>query len=107
MSDLVGVLKELEQERSRLDQAIEVIGKLIGRNNTGVKVRGASQATFRTRAANNCGCPESPMGKSAACTSQQGGVGECKPTERFFSRSLIVLSGDRCFRESEATKRMA
>jgi hypothetical protein len=32
MADLAGVLKELEQERSRLDQAIEVIGNLVGRN---------------------------------------------------------------------------
>jgi len=34
MANLVGVLKELEQERSRLDHAIEVIGKLVGRNGT-------------------------------------------------------------------------
>jgi hypothetical protein len=31
MADLAGVLKELEQERSRLDQAITVIGQLVGR----------------------------------------------------------------------------
>ena len=37
MADLAGMLKELEQERSRLDQAIEVIGKLVGRNSTGVR----------------------------------------------------------------------
>jgi len=41
MANLVGVLKELEQERSRLDQAIEVIGKLVGRNGTDVKARGS------------------------------------------------------------------
>ena len=34
MADLAGVLKELEQERSRLEQAIEIIGKLVGRNGT-------------------------------------------------------------------------
>jgi hypothetical protein len=39
MANLAGVLKELEQERSRLDQAIEVIGKLVGRNSTGVRAR--------------------------------------------------------------------
>jgi hypothetical protein len=41
MANLAGVLKELEQERSRLDRAIEVIGKLVGRNGTGVKLRGS------------------------------------------------------------------
>ena len=35
MADLAGVLKELVQERSRLEQAIEVIGKLVGRNGAG------------------------------------------------------------------------
>jgi hypothetical protein len=35
MADLAGVLRELEQERSRLDQAITVIGKLVGRNGAG------------------------------------------------------------------------
>jgi hypothetical protein len=39
MANLAGVLKELEQERSRLEQAIEVIGKLVGRNGTGVIAR--------------------------------------------------------------------
>jgi hypothetical protein len=29
MANLAGVLKELEQERSRLEQAIGVIGKLV------------------------------------------------------------------------------
>ena len=32
MANLAGVLKELEQERSRLDQAIAAIGSLVGRN---------------------------------------------------------------------------
>ena len=31
MADLVEVLKDLEQERSRLDRAIEAIGKLVGK----------------------------------------------------------------------------
>lgn len=36
MANLAGVLKELKQERTKLDQAIEVIGKLVGRTvNTG------------------------------------------------------------------------
>lgn len=35
MADLAGVLKELEQERSRLDQAITVIAQLVGRNGSG------------------------------------------------------------------------
>jgi hypothetical protein len=37
MADLAEVLKELEQERSRLDQAIRAIGGLVGRNGTGVR----------------------------------------------------------------------
>jgi hypothetical protein len=32
MANLAGMLKELEQERSRLDQAIAAIGSLVGRN---------------------------------------------------------------------------
>lgn len=39
MANLAGVLKELEQERSRLDQAIEVIGELVGRNGTREQTR--------------------------------------------------------------------
>ena len=39
MADLAGVLKELEQERRRLDQVIQVIGNLVGRNGTGVRAR--------------------------------------------------------------------
>jgi hypothetical protein len=35
MADLAGVLKHLEHERSRLDQAIAVIGKLVEQNGTG------------------------------------------------------------------------
>ena len=37
MADLAGVLKELEQERSRLDQAIRAIGGLVGRNGAGAR----------------------------------------------------------------------
>ena len=33
MANFVEVLKDLEQERSRLDQAIKVLGTLVGRNN--------------------------------------------------------------------------
>jgi hypothetical protein len=40
MANPAGVLKELEQERSRLEQAIEVIGKLVGRNRTGGRASG-------------------------------------------------------------------
>ncbi len=39
MANFAAVLKELEQERGRLEQAIEVIGKLVGRNSTGVRAR--------------------------------------------------------------------
>jgi hypothetical protein len=37
MADLAGVLKELEQERARLDQAIRAIGGLVGGKGTGVR----------------------------------------------------------------------
>jgi hypothetical protein len=39
MADLAGVLKELEQERARLDQVIQVIGNLVGRHRTGVRTK--------------------------------------------------------------------
>jgi hypothetical protein len=32
MANFAGMLKELQQERSRLDQVIQVIGNLVGRN---------------------------------------------------------------------------
>ena len=41
MADLAGVLEELKQERTRLDQAIEVIGKLVGQNGASDKARGS------------------------------------------------------------------
>jgi hypothetical protein len=41
MANLAGVLEELKQERTRLDQAIEVIGKLVGRNGTSSRARGS------------------------------------------------------------------
>jgi hypothetical protein len=41
MANLAAVLKELKQERSRLDQAIEVIGKLVGRDDTAGRTVGA------------------------------------------------------------------
>ncbi len=47
MADLAGVLKELRQERSRLDEAIAVIGTLVGRNGT----RGQSREKGRTLSA--------------------------------------------------------
>ena len=37
MANLAGVLKELQQERGRLDQVIHVIGNLVGRNRTGIQ----------------------------------------------------------------------
>ncbi len=39
MADLAEVLKELEQERSRLDQVIQVLGNLVGRNRTGIRTK--------------------------------------------------------------------
>jgi hypothetical protein len=39
MADLAGVLKELEQERNRLNQVIQVLGNLVVRNGTGLRTR--------------------------------------------------------------------
>ena len=39
MADLAGMLKELEQERARLDQVIQVIGNLVGRNRAGIRTK--------------------------------------------------------------------
>jgi hypothetical protein len=39
MADLAGVLKELEKERGRLDQAIQVIGSLVGRHRTSIQTK--------------------------------------------------------------------
>jgi hypothetical protein len=37
MANLAGVLKELQQERNRLDEAIRVIGKLVSGNHNGAR----------------------------------------------------------------------
>ena len=50
MADLAGVLKELEQERSRLDQVIQVIGNLIGRNRTGIRMKPRPKRTLSAAA---------------------------------------------------------
>jgi hypothetical protein len=39
MANFAGVLKELQQERSRLDQVIQVIGTLAGRNRTAIRIK--------------------------------------------------------------------
>ena len=49
MADLAAVLKELEQERARLDQVIQVIGNLVGRNRTGIRTK--PKGTKRTLSA--------------------------------------------------------
>jgi hypothetical protein len=37
MANLAGVLKEMQQERNRLDEAIRVIGKLVSGNHNGAR----------------------------------------------------------------------
>ena len=49
MANFAGLLGELQQERGRLEQAIEVIGKLVSRSGTGGKTRG--QRSKRTLSA--------------------------------------------------------
>jgi hypothetical protein len=49
MADLAGMLKELEQERARLDQVIQAIGNLVGRNGTGIRTK--PKGTKRTLSA--------------------------------------------------------
>ena len=39
MANFAGVLKELQQERNRLNQVIQVIGNLVGRNRTGIRTK--------------------------------------------------------------------
>jgi hypothetical protein len=39
MANFAGVLKELQQERRRLDQVILVIGNLVGQNRTGIRTK--------------------------------------------------------------------
>jgi hypothetical protein len=51
MANLAGVLKELEQERSRLGKAIKVIGELVGRNHRGLIQTRAKRPRQRLSAA--------------------------------------------------------
>ena len=39
MANFAGLLKELKQERDRLNQVIQVIGNLVGRTRTGIQTR--------------------------------------------------------------------
>ena len=39
MANFAGVLKELTQERDRLNQVIQVIGNLVGRTRTGIQTK--------------------------------------------------------------------
>jgi len=39
MANFAGVLKELKQERDRLNQVIQVIGNLAGRTRTGIRTK--------------------------------------------------------------------
>ena len=39
MANFAGVLKELEQERDRLNQVIQVIGDFVGRIGTGIRAK--------------------------------------------------------------------
>ncbi len=50
MADLAGVLKELEQERRRLDQAITVIGELVGRSGEGGQTTAKAPRTLSAAA---------------------------------------------------------
>jgi hypothetical protein len=51
MADLAGMLKELEQERARLDQVIQAIGNVVGRNGTGIRIKTRrSKRTFSAAA---------------------------------------------------------
>ncbi len=78
MANLAAVLKELEQERSRLDQAIQVIGGLVGRNGAGGsrkgnrvkrtlsiaarrKIAAGQSSGTNQRQRTGCGSPESEL----------------------------------------------
>ena len=83
MANLAGVLKELKQERTSLDQAIDVIGKLVGRNGTGGKTVGPRPKanTLRGGTTENSGSSAGAVGKSEEDASEEGRVGES--TESF------------------------
>ena len=51
MANLAQVLKELQQERSRLDEAIRVIGHLVSGNHTGAGTKRTLSAAARERIA--------------------------------------------------------
>ena len=50
MANLAGVLKELQQERGRLDQVIQVIGNLVGRDRTGIRTKPRPKRTLSAAA---------------------------------------------------------
>jgi hypothetical protein len=73
MANLAEVLKELQQERSRLDEAIRVIGQLVSGNHTGAKrtkrtlsaaVRARIAAAQRARWAKARGAKASPPART-------------------------------------------
>jgi len=73
MANLAAVLKELQQERSRLDEAIRVIGQLVSGNHTGPKrtkrtlspaARERIAAAQRARWAKARGAKASPLART-------------------------------------------
>ena len=49
MANFAGVLKELEQERDRLNQVIQVIGNFVGRIGSGARLGDQSERSRRRR----------------------------------------------------------
>jgi hypothetical protein len=50
MADLAGVLKELEEERGRLDHVIQLIGNLVGGRRTGMQTKRRVKRTLSAAA---------------------------------------------------------
>ena len=58
MADLAAVLKQLEQERSRLDQAIRAIGGLVGRNGASPQIAKRPKRTLSIAARRKIGAAQ-------------------------------------------------
>jgi hypothetical protein len=77
MANLAEVLKELQQERSRLDEAIRVIGQLVSGNHTGAKgtkrtLSPAARERIAGRAEGQMGEGEGSEGVPAGAHHEQG-----------------------------------
>ena len=98
MTDFAKVLTELQRERSRLDQAIQAIGNLVGGNNTGTAETKGNRPKRKLSAAGRRRIAAAQRARWAKLRSQNSAKGQIramnigKPTLSAATRSKIAAA---------------